>query len=92
MFPQVLGPGQPGVGVLQQPESHGLAGPNNCFPDRDEWAEIFFLRLVLLHDLHSGISSCRATKISLVFPQSRHVYSKIGMVWILLQILFSILN
>jgi hypothetical protein len=31
MFPQVLGPGQPGVGVLQQPESHGLAGPNNCF-------------------------------------------------------------
>ncbi len=51
-FPQQLpGPAQPAcVGV--DPQQGVSPGPGNLeieAPDRDEWAEIIFLRLVLLH-------------------------------------------
>ena len=74
-FPQQLpGPAQPAwLGV--DPQQAVSPGPGMLWltdPDMDEWAERSFFIFKLPQAEHLASSSAEATRISLVFPHSRH--------------------
>lgn len=77
---QLPGPAQP-AWAGDDPQQAVSPGPGMLCaaePDNDEWAESSFLRLKPPQAEHSGLSEDAATRISVVFPQSKHKKSKSG--------------
>jgi hypothetical protein len=74
-FPQQLpGPAQP-AWTGSEPQQAVSPGPGILGfpePDNDEWAESNFLRLELPQAEHSGLACAVVTRISVIFPQSKH--------------------
>ena len=88
LFPQQLpGPAQDDDSPIFDPQHVVSPCPGILFvftPDIEECAEISFFKFMLLHDEHIALSSDDESNISKVFPQSKHEYSKRGILIILL--------
>jgi len=79
---QLPGPAQLDAWPGDDPQQAVSAGPGMLFltgPDTEECAETSFSMLWLLQKLQAGSSLDPTIKISLTFPHSLHLYSKMGM-------------